>query len=110
MFRNSLIAAACSALTAAAAFAAEAPATIELKDDAGYAVRLPRPASRIVSLSPHVTEMVYAAGAGQRLVAVVKFSDFPPEAKKLPVVGDGRAVDFDLLLAMNPDLVVVWFH
>lgn len=83
---------------------------IELTDDGGYPVRLTKPASRVVSLSPHVTEMMYAAGAGDRLVGVIKYSDYPPEAKKLPIVGDNRAVDYDRLLAMNPDLVVVWFH
>lgn len=91
------------------AYAAAAPA-IELNDDAGYPVRLAKPAARIISLSPHVTEMLYVAGAGDRLVGVIKYSDFPPEAKKLPIVGDNRAVDYDRILAMNPDLVVVWFH
>lgn len=111
MFLRSLIAAGFSALTAAGpALAATSATSIELTDDGGYLVRLAKPASRIVSLSPHVTEMMYAAGAGDRLVGVIKYSDYPPEARKLPIVGDNRAVDYDRLLATNPDLVVAWFH
>src|SRR5262245_16850657 len=91
-------------------FTGAALAAIDLVDDSGFAVKLAKPAARIISLSPHVTEMTYVAGAGDKLVGVIKFSDFPPEAKKLPIVGDGRAVDYDRILALNPDLVVVWFH
>ncbi len=81
-----------------------------MTDDLGKAVKLARPAARIVSLAPHVTELLFAAGAGSHVVGVSKYSDYPPEAKKLPLVGDSRAVDFDRLLALNPDVVVVWFH
>ena len=83
---------------------------IDVIDDQGKPVHLARPAARIVSLAPHVTELLFAAGAGAQVVGVTRFSDHPPEAKKLPLVGDSRAVDFDRLLALNPDLVVVWFH
>lgn len=104
----SLSAVAAGAAPAAALSVSAGP--VELMDDAGTPVKLPRPAARIISLSPHVTEMIFAAGAGDKLVGVIKFSDFPPEAKKLPVVGDNRAVDYDRMLALSPDLVVVWFH
>lgn len=83
---------------------------VELADDLGKPVRLARPAGRIVSLAPHVTELLYAAGAGDRMVGVSRFSDYPPQAQKLPQVGDSQAVDFDRLLALKPDLVVLWIH
>ncbi len=98
-----------------AASAPPAPATsnagpVEITDGNGNVIKLPKPATRMVSLSPHVTEMVYVAGAGERLVGVTKYSDYPPEAQKLPVIGSLNAVDLDRLLALNADLVLVWFH
>lgn len=77
-------------------------------DDEGQAVRLARPAMRIVSLAPHVTEQLFAVGAGSRIVGAVEYSDFPPEAKRIPRVGDSDAIDFERLLVMRPDLVVAW--
>ncbi len=85
-----------------------AHAEIVVTDDAGQAVRLARPASRIVSLAPHVTELVYAAGAGDKLVGAVDFSDYPEAAKKLPRVGSYASVDAEAVLALKPDLVIGW--
>lgn len=87
---------------------ANAWAAVSVTDDAGLAVTLSRPARRIVSLSPHATEMVYAAGAGEQLVGVTRFSDYPEEARKVPVVGDFRQVDLERVLALKPDLLLVW--
>jgi len=83
---------------------------IVVVDDAGETVRLARPARRIVSLAPHVTEQLFAAGAGARIVGAVEYSDYPREAKLIPRVGDNRAIDVERVLAMKPDLIVVWFH
>ncbi len=69
---------------------------------------LAHPARRIVALAPHLTELVYAAGAGDRLVAVGKFSDFPPEASTKPVISDAFAVNYEALAQLKPDLVLVW--
>ena len=63
---------------------------------------------RIVSLAPSLTELVYAAGAGDQLVAVSAFSDFPPEAKRLPQVSDASGIAWESLLAQKPDLVLAW--
>ena len=63
---------------------------------------------RIVSLAPHLTELVYAAGAGAALVGTVEYSDYPAEARGLPRVGDGWRVDAERLLALRPDLVLAW--
>ena len=63
---------------------------------------------RIVSLSPHITELMFAAGAGDRLVGVDDASDFPAAALRLPHVGDMAALDVERLLGLHPDLVVLW--
>lgn len=66
------------------------------------------PAQRVVTLSPHLTELVFAAGAGSRLVGVVAFSDHPPEARALPRVGDAFRLDLEALAALKPDLILGW--
>ena len=69
----------------------------------------PTPARpRIVSLAPHLTELVYAAGGGDTLVGTVEFSDFPEAARSLPRVGDAWRVDLERLLALHPDIVLTW--
>jgi iron complex transport system substrate-binding protein len=70
---------------------------------AGAAERL-----RIVSLAPHLTEIAYAAGAGDALVGTVEYSDYPAAARRLPRVGDGWRVDFESVLALRPDVVLAW--
>ena len=77
-------------------------------DDAGHTVVLAAPARRVVSLGPHLTEMAFAVGGGDALVGVIRYSDFPPAATALPVVGDAHAVDFERIVAAKPDLVLVW--
>lgn len=71
-------------------------------------ITLQRPAERIVSLAPHATEQLFAAGAGAKLVAVSEYSDFPEEAKRLPRVASSGSVDLERVLALKPDLVVAW--
>jgi iron complex transport system substrate-binding protein len=83
-------------------------AQIAVTDDFGHTLRLASPATRIVSLSPHLTELLYAAGAGARVVGAVDFSDYPGEAAALPRVGGDAGIDLEALLALRPDLVVAW--
>ncbi len=83
-------------------------AAVSVTDDEGHTVTLRHPAQRIVSLSPHATEMVYAIGAGDRLVAVTSHSDYPEQARALPGVGDLRQIDMERVLALKPDLLVAW--
>lgn len=71
-------------------------------------VCLPEPATRIVSLSPGATELLFSAGAGDLVVGVSAWSDFPAEAGKLPLVGDSSRLDLETILALAPDLVVAW--
>ncbi len=83
-------------------------AEIVLQDDTGASVRLAAPARRIVSLAPHATENLFAAGAGERLVGVVEYSDFPEAAKRIKQVGDFARPDLESIVALKPDLVVIW--
>lgn len=82
--------------------------TIAVMDDSRRTVHLTTPARRIVSLSPHATELVFAAGAGDRLVAVAPYSDYPVQAARLPTIGGLGGLDRERLLALAPDLVVAW--
>ncbi len=88
--------------------AANVRAQIVLNDDTGRRLRLARPAQRIVTLAPYATELLFAAGAGARVVATVEFSDYPPEAKRLPRVGGYENLDVERIVAMRPDLVIAW--
>ena len=83
-------------------------AQVAVQDDYGGTVTLAKPAERIVSLAPHLTELLYAAGAGARLVGALEHSDYPPEAKALPRVGSEAGIDVEGILALRPDLVVAW--
>ena len=85
-------------------------AAITVTDDAGQTVTLAQPARRIVSLAPHVTELIYAAGGGDRIVGTVSYSDYPPQARDIPRVGDNKALDLERIAALKPDLIVVWRH
>jgi iron complex transport system substrate-binding protein len=93
------------ALVLAAPVAAQA-ATVT--DDAGRKVATDPPAQRIVSLAPNLTELVHAVGAGDRLVAVGEGSDHPPQVSALPRVADHQRIDIERLVALKPDLVLVW--
>ena len=85
-----------------------ATAAVSVVDDAGRTVTLAKSAQRIVSLAPHATELLFAAGAGKAVVGVVRYSDFPDAAKQVPVVGDYNALDLETLLSLKPDLIVAW--
>lgn len=87
-----------------------ATATVSAVDDAGQTVALAQPARRVVSLAPHVTEMLFAAGAGDRIVGTVSYSDYPPQARAIARVGDNKALDLERIAALRPDLIVVWRH
>ncbi len=87
---------------------AVARAEVSTVDDSGATVTLAQPARRIVSLAPHVTELLFAAGAGARVVGVVDYSDYPDAAKPLRRVGSYAAFDLEAIVALQPDLVVGW--
>jgi iron complex transport system substrate-binding protein len=83
-------------------------AGIELTDDAGRVVRLERPAQRVVSLAPHITENLFSAGVGDRIVGTVNYSDYPQAARAIRQVGGYDNVNIELIHALKPDLIVVW--
>lgn len=77
-------------------------------DDKEREVCLSQPAERIIALSPGVTELLFAAGAGDRISGAVRYSDYPEAANELPRVGNHTRVDMETVLAMAPDLIVAW--
>lgn len=77
-------------------------------DDTGRTVSLTAPARRIVALAPHLTELLYAAGAGGAIVGAAAYSDYPPAARAIPRVGDARSLDLERIVASRPDLIVAW--
>lgn len=85
-----------------------AGSAISVADDTGQRVSLDALPERIVSLAPGATEMLFAAGLGDRLVATVDYADEPAAAKRVPRIGDVTAVDIERLVALHPDLVVAW--
>lgn len=101
-------AAAAFCVASVAAPPAALAAAITVQDDAQHAVTLAQPAHRIVSLAPHATELLFAAGAGAYVVGVSDYSDYPPAAAKLPSVGSSSALDIERIATLKPDLVVAW--
>ena len=91
----------------ACAMAAQAGA-ITVQDFAGREVTLTKPAQRIVALAPHIVENLYSAGAGERLVGVVSYSNYPQQAARIPQVGSYNAFSLEQIVALHPDLVVMW--
>lgn len=96
------------ALAAALTLLPPAHADLVAKDDTGREVRLKAPAQRIVALAPHIAESLFAAGAGSKLVGTVDYSDYPPEAKKVPRVGGYSRLDLEAIAALQPDIVLAW--
>ncbi|MFQ5643733.1 MAG: cobalamin-binding protein [Thiogranum sp.] len=88
-------------------FPASSPA-VEVVDDAGRRIHLDKPAQRIISLAPHITELLFAAGAGDALIGTVSFSNYPPAATRLAGVGNYASINLEKIVALQPDLVVAW--
>ncbi len=87
-----------------------AAAEIRVTDDSGRSVTLKQPARRIISLAPHITELLFAAGAGEHIVGVVEYSTYPKQAQRIPSIGDSAQLDLERIVALKPDLIVVWQH
>lgn len=105
--RNPLLRVAALMMVVAAALPVGA-APICVTDATGQEMCLDQPAQRIAALSPGATELVWAAGAGDKVVAVVAFSDYPPEAKEVTSVGSHTRMDLERLVALKPDLAIGW--
>ena len=106
MIRTGALRSCALALFAASIAAVAAPVIV--RDDTGSTIKLPAPAQRIVSLAPHATELLFAVGAGSRIVGTLDTSDWPVAAKAIPRVGDSRSIDLERILTLSPDLIVTW--
>lgn len=91
-----------------AALAGHGEQQLVVTDDTGHEVRLPGPAQRVVSLAPHITETLFAVGAGRQIVGTVSYSDYPAAAGQIPQVGNYRDINYELLVGLEPDLVIAW--
>jgi len=83
-------------------------AATEVEDALGRKLVLEKPATRIVSLAPHLTEVVFAAGAGEQLIGAVSYSDYPEAAKEILRVGSYDNVNYEVMVALKPDVVFAW--
>ena len=81
---------------------------VQLTDYSGSTITLDKPAQRIISLSPHITENLFSVGAGSQIVATVDYADFPAAAKSIPHVGGFNISSIESILAYEPDLVIFW--
>lgn len=68
----------------------------------------PVPGQRIISLAPHITELLYAVGAGDKIVGTVSHSDYPHEARDIPLIGSADKINYEAVVALNPTLVIGW--
>lgn len=81
--------------------------TREVTDETGRRIRVPVEPRRVISLAPNLTEIVFAVGAGDKLVGDTTFCDYPPQARSVAKVGDTLHPDIERILALRPDLVLV---
>ena len=81
---------------------------LSVTDFSGAQIALSEPAQKVVALAPHIVENIYAAGAGHTLVGVSDYSNFPAAATQLPIVAGYESTNFERILSLAPDLVVVW--
>ncbi len=81
---------------------------IQVIDDASRPIVLDQPAQRIISLSPHITELIYSAGAGEKIIGVDDYSNYPDVEKSITRIGDANHLDIEKILSLKPDLIVAW--
>lgn len=89
-------------------FTSSLASAVSVVDDKGRTVEITMPAKRIISLAPHITESLFAAGAGKKIIGAVSYSDYPEAAKKIPRVGGYPTIDIERIISLNPDLVIAW--
>jgi iron complex transport system substrate-binding protein len=106
--RSALAAALCTCVGAAWPAGTLPEQAVSGVDDSGRTVRLDRPAQRVITLGPHLTEQVFALGAGAQVIGVSRFSNFPEAAQRLPVVGDAVSIHHEQIATLKPDLILVW--
>jgi len=87
---------------------APAAAELSLPQADGSVLELKTPANRLITLSPHLAELVFAAGAGSHLIATVEYSEYPEAAAAVPRIGDAFRIDVERVVSLKPDLVIAW--
>ena len=97
---NYLIKASASAVLLSLSILTAVYATVSVTDDQGNDVVLQKPAKRIISLAPHITESLFAAGAGDKIIGAVSYSDYPEAAKKIPRVGGYPTADIEKIISL----------
>ena len=85
-----------------------AQAAVSVVDDSGKQLVLARPAQRVISMAPHVTELLFSAGGGARIIGAMNYSDYPEAARRIPLVGSNSQIDLERVIALKPDLLIVW--
>ena len=83
-------------------------AEVVVVDDNGQQIKLAVPAKRIVSLAPNITEVLFHIGAGEKIVGADEYSNYPEEAKDILRVNNHAAANYELILSLEPDLVIAW--
>lgn len=83
-------------------------AAVELPQADGSTLTLPQPARTLITLAPHLTELVFAAGAGEQVIATVEYSEYPAAAASIARIGDAFRLDLERILTFKPDLVIAW--
>jgi len=81
---------------------------VSVVDDLGNTITLKNPATRIVSLAPNISELLFAAGAGDKIVGVVEYSDYPEKAKSIERIGNHSGFDLERISVLKPDLIIAW--
>jgi len=97
-----------SLISLAASIPGDVFADIDLQQANGETLNLSAPATRIITLAPNLAELVFAAGAGEYLKAVVDYSDFPAAVSQIPRIGDAFRIDLERIVELQPDLVIAW--
>ena len=82
--------------------------SVQVVDFDGNNVILNKPAERLIALAPHIVENIYSAGAGDSLVGVMAFSNFPQAALDLPIVASYDKTNYEKIIALKPDLIIAW--
>ena len=84
------------------------PTNITVIDDTGVSVVLSQPAKRLVVLGPNLIESLYEIGAGDYILGASEYSDYPEAAKTIPRVGSHNTINFEMIISLAPDLVLIW--
>ena len=108
MRSNGAVVGTLTAMVVGLLFALRVSADVAVVDDSGTRISLKSSATRIISLAPNLTEILFFIGAGDQIVGAVEYSDFPAAARKLPMIGAHNRFDVERILSLKPDLIVGW--